>query len=85
MKDKTIRYLQYIDDIFSSGKEHRRNSIFIENFDKKHPSNKLDFKNSELLNRSISFASSITTISDSVINIIHHSRKSLLSNNHSYG
>ena len=32
----------------------------------------------ELLNRSISFARSITTISDSVINIIHHSRKSLL-------
>ena len=34
----------------------------------------------ELLNRSISFARSITTISDSVINIIHHSRKSLLFN-----
>ena len=32
----------------------------------------------ELLNRSISFARSITTISNSVINIIHHSRKSLL-------
>ena len=32
----------------------------------------------ELLNRSISFARSLTTISDSVINIIHHSRKSLL-------
>ena len=32
----------------------------------------------ELLNRSISFARSITTISDSVINIIHFSRKSLL-------
>ena len=32
----------------------------------------------ELLNRSISFARSITTISDLVINIIHHSRKSLL-------
>ena len=32
----------------------------------------------ELLNRSNSFARSITTISDSVINIIHHSRKSLL-------
>ena len=32
----------------------------------------------ELLNHSISFARSITTISDSVINIIHHSRKSLL-------
>ena len=34
----------------------------------------------ELLNRSISFARSITTISDSVINIIHHSKKSLLFN-----
>ena len=32
----------------------------------------------ELLNHSISFARSITTISDSVINIIHHSRKSLI-------
>ena len=32
----------------------------------------------ELLNRSISFARSITIISDSVINIINHSRKSLL-------
>ena len=32
----------------------------------------------ELLNRSISFVGSITTISDSVINITHHSRKSLL-------
>ena len=32
----------------------------------------------ELLNRSISFARSITTINDSVFNIIHHSRKSLL-------
>ena len=32
----------------------------------------------ELLNRSNSFARSITTISDSVINIIHHSRKSLI-------
>ena len=32
----------------------------------------------ELLNRSNSFARSITTISDSVINIIHPSRKSLL-------
>ena len=32
----------------------------------------------ELLNRSISFARSITTISVSLINIIHHSRKSLL-------
>ena len=32
----------------------------------------------ELLNCSISFARSITTISDSVINIIHPSRKSLL-------
>ena len=32
----------------------------------------------ELLNRSNSFARSITTISDSVINIIHHSRKSFL-------
>ena len=32
----------------------------------------------ELLHRSISFARSITSISDSVINIIHHSRKSLL-------
>ena len=31
----------------------------------------------ELLNRSISFARSITTISDSVINIIIHSRQSL--------
>ena len=31
----------------------------------------------ELLNRSNSFARSITTISDSVINIIHHSRKSI--------
>ena len=30
------------------------------------------------LNRSISFARSITTISDSVINIIHLSRKSFL-------
>ena len=35
-------------------------------------------KSEELLNCSISFARSITTISDSVINIIHHSRKSLL-------
>ena len=34
----------------------------------------------ELLNHSISFARSITTISDSVINIIHHSRKALLFN-----
>ena len=32
----------------------------------------------KLLNRSILFARSITAISDSVINIIHHSRKSLL-------
>ena len=32
----------------------------------------------EVLNRSISFARSITTISDSVINIIHLSKKSLL-------
>ena len=32
----------------------------------------------ELLNRSISIDRSITTSSDSVINIIHHSRKSLL-------
>ena len=32
----------------------------------------------ELLNGSISFARSVTTISDSVINIIHHSRKSFL-------
>ena len=32
----------------------------------------------ELLNRPISFARSITTIIDSFINIIHHSRKSLL-------
>ena len=32
----------------------------------------------DLLNCSVSFARSITTISDSVINIIHHSRKSLL-------
>ena len=31
----------------------------------------------ELLNRSSSFARSITTISESVINIIHHSRKSV--------
>ena len=31
----------------------------------------------KLLNRSSSFARSITTISESVINIIHHSRKSL--------
>ena len=37
----------------------------------------------ELLNRSISFARSITTINDSVI--IHHSRKSLLSTKHSHG
>ena len=34
----------------------------------------------ELPNRSFSFARSITTISDSVINIIHLSRKSLLFN-----
>ena len=32
----------------------------------------------ELLNRSIWFARSIATISETVINIIHHSRKSLL-------
>ena len=32
----------------------------------------------ELLNDSISLARSITTINDSIINIIHHSRKSLL-------
>ena len=32
----------------------------------------------ELLNCSISFARSITTVSDSVIDIIYHSRKSLL-------
>ena len=32
----------------------------------------------EQFNRSISFARSITTISNSVINIIHHSRKSLI-------
>ena len=34
----------------------------------------------ELLNRSISFVRSITTIRDSVINIIDHSIKSLLFN-----
>ena len=34
----------------------------------------------ELLNRSISFVRSITTIRDSVINIINHSIKSLLFN-----
>ena len=38
----------------------------------------LNFIHQKLLNRSISIAWSITIISDSVINIIHHSRKSLL-------